>query len=61
MKVKGNVQGCAQAGMQTQGEPLVGRQGLAEQLEGQDMPAALGNCQWSTEVHHLTDKGQQRH
>lgn len=57
--MKGNVQGCTQAGIQTQGEQLVEGQGPAEQLEGQDMPAALGNRQWTAEVHHLTDRGQQ--
>lgn len=61
MEIKGNVQGRAQAGVQTQGEHPVDRQGPAEQLEGQDTPAALGDAQWSVEVHHLTDRGQQRH
>lgn len=61
MKVKGNVQGCSKAGIQTQGGQLVDGQSLAEQLEGQDMPAALGNRQWTTEVHHLTNRGQQRY
>lgn len=60
MEVKGNVQSCAQAGVQTQGEHLVDGQSPGEQLEGQDTPAALGNRQWSAEVHHLTDGGQQR-
>lgn len=61
MKVEGNVQGQTQACVQTQCEQLIDRQGPAEQLEGQYPPAALGNCQWAAEVHHLTDRGQQRH
>lgn len=61
MKVKGNGQGSAQAGVQTQSKQLVDRQGPAEQLEGQDTPAALVNRQWTAEVYHLTDRGQQRH
>lgn len=61
MKVKGNGQGSAQAGIQSQSEQLVDGQGSAEQLQGQDTPAALGNCQWTAEVYHLTDRGQQRH
>lgn len=60
MKVEGNLQGSAQLGVQTQGEQVVDGQGPAEHLEGQDMPAALGNFEWTAEVHHLTDRGQQR-
>lgn len=44
VKVKGNGQGSAQAGIQSQSEQLVDGQGSAEQLQGQDTPAALGNC-----------------
>ena len=61
MEVEGDVQDCAQAGVQTQGEHLVDGEGPAEQLEGQDVPGALGDRQWSAEVHHLTDRGRQRH
>lgn len=58
--MKGNMQGTSQAGIQTQSENLVDRQGPAEQLEGQDTPAALRKCEWTAEVHHLIDRGQQR-
>lgn len=61
MKVEGNLQGGAQFGVQTQGEHVVHGQGPAEKLEGQDMPAALGNYDRTAEVHHLTDRRQQRH
>lgn len=44
MEVEWNVQCCAKACVQTQGGDLVNRQDPAEHLEGQDMPAALGDC-----------------
>lgn len=61
VKVKGNGQGSAQAGVQTQSEQLVDGQGPAEQLEGQDTPAALANRHWPAGVYHLTGRGQHRH
>ena len=60
VEVERNVQVLSQAGVQTQSGQLVDRQRPAEQLEGQNMPAALWNCQWTAEVRHLTDRGQQR-
>ena len=60
MKVKGNMQGSAQAGIQTQSGQLVDGQGLAEQLEGQDIPAALVKGHRTAQVHHLRARGQQR-
>lgn len=52
------MQSRVQASIQTQGVQLVDRQDPAEQLEGEDPPAALGNSQWATEVHHLTGRWQ---
>jgi len=60
MEVERNVQGSAQAGIQAQGHHVVDRQSPAEQLKRKDMPATLGNAQWAPEVHHLSDRGQQR-
>lgn len=60
MEVQGDVQCCAQAGVQAEGGQQVDGQGPVEQLEGQDTPAALGHSHRTAEVHHLADRGRQR-
>lgn len=59
-KVHGDVEDRAEAGAQAEAEQRVDRQASAEQLQGQDVPAAPGKLQRAAEVKHLADRGQQR-